>query len=96
MLPCQVLVHTGAGLQVLGVPVVRGLVLAAQIQQDGHTGRHSRSEREVQVTFQLLHRGQALGGAGPCFWHVFPQLLWVQYFSISMTWIKNVRLREVR
>jgi hypothetical protein len=37
VLPGQVLIHSGLGLQVLGVPVVRSLVLAAQIQQDGHT-----------------------------------------------------------
>lgn len=37
VLPGQVLIHPGSGLQVLGVPVIRGLVLATQIQEDGHT-----------------------------------------------------------
>ena len=41
----------GTGLQVLGVPVVGGLILSAKIQQDGHAGRHSRGEGDVPVTF---------------------------------------------
>ena len=65
MLPRQVLVHTGSGLQVLGVPVVRGLVLAGQIQQDGHTGGHGGCGGHAPVTLQPFHRDQALGEARP-------------------------------
>lgn len=50
VLPSQVLVHTSSSLQVLRVPVVRGLVLPTQIQQDGHTGGTQRGGQHSLVT----------------------------------------------
>lgn len=38
VLPCQVLIHKAAGLYILGVPVVGDLILAGQVEQDGHAG----------------------------------------------------------
>lgn len=65
MLPRQVLIHAGSGLQVLGVPVVRGLILAGQIQQDGHTGGNGGCRGHAPVTHPPFHRDQALGEAWP-------------------------------
>lgn len=43
VLPGQVLVHTGTGLQVLRVPVVGDLILAGQVEQDGHAVGEGRT-----------------------------------------------------
>lgn len=42
VLPGQVLIHLGTGLQVLRVPVVRDLILAGQVEQDGHAVEEGR------------------------------------------------------
>lgn len=54
VLPSQVLVYTSSSLQVLRVPVVRGLVLSTQIQQDGHTGGTQRGGEHSLVTLKPL------------------------------------------
>jgi hypothetical protein len=54
VLPCQVLVYTSSSLQILRVPVVGGLVLSTQIQQDGHTGGMKRDgEHSLVILFFL-------------------------------------------
>lgn len=49
VLPRQVLIDTSSSLKVLRVPVVRGLVLSTQIQQDGHTGGMQRGGEHALV-----------------------------------------------
>lgn len=49
MLPRQVLIYTGSSLKVLRVPVVGGLVLPTQIEQDGHTGGKQRGGEHALV-----------------------------------------------
>lgn len=43
VLPRQVLIHTGTSLQVPRVPVVRDLILACQVEQNGHAAGQGRT-----------------------------------------------------